>query len=113
MSDERFALTELQLEFLALECPELRRDLVGVCVRPSKAQAEIVSVTTVLEPSVVGVVDVVSGESLCLSSETLSSLLLPVLEASLCSAHQSNIFLVELSLDTLGVAGNENGFDEP
>src|SRR5437870_6498281 len=91
--------------------PPLLLDLFGLCLRPSKAQAEIVSIPTVLEPSVVGVVDVVSGESLCLSSQTLGSLLLPVLEASLCSAHQSNIFLVELSLDTLGVAGNENVFD--
>ena len=49
---------------------------------------------------------------LCLFSQALGSLRLPFLEPPLCSAHQLNIFLVELSFDTPGVVGNEHGFDE-
>src|SRR5947209_19193356 len=59
-------------------------------IHNGEAQAEIIGISTVLEPSVVRVMDIVSRELLCLSSQALGSLLLPVLEASLCSAHQSN-----------------------
>ena len=50
---------------------------------------------------------------MCLFSQALGSLRLPFLEPPLCSAHQANIFLVELSFDTPGVVGNEHGFNIP
>src|SRR5260370_34823933 len=82
-------------------------------IHNGKAQAEIIGIPTVLEPSIVWVVDVVSRESLGLFSQALGSLLLSFLEASLGSAHQLDVFLVELSFDTLGVLGDESGLDEP
>src|SRR6266446_4192450 len=112
MRDQRFAFGEFELEFFTQERPELLLDLFGLCFRASKAQAEIIGIPTILESPIVWVVNVVSRQSLCLFSQALSSLLLPVLEAPLCSAHQSLVLLVQPSLDPFGVLRDEDGFDE-
>ena len=112
MGNERFCTREFQLEFLTQKRPELLLDLFGFCFRSGKTQAKVISIPTILEPSVIWVVDVVSWQLLCSFPQVLSNLLLPVLEAPVGAAHQEFVFLIELSLDAFGVVRNEYRFDE-
>lgn len=82
-------------------------------IHNGETETKIIGIPTVLEPSIVRIKRVVGRKLLRLFPQALSSLRLPFLEFPARSAHQLNIFLVELSLDTPGMLGNEHGFDEP
>ncbi len=76
MGHQRFLLRQFQFEFFAENCSESLFDRFCLCFGANECYCKVISVSALLESSVVGVLGVNGGKFLSLLFDLLGSLLL-------------------------------------